>query len=269
MKKALSATKLVEKAEQQEELANSIIPSWMVRLGGVTLMLGGLGYLWYRNSSLRDYLRIQDEEFFRLYLKLHNKAFVPRLMVSRIIYTRMFSEFKIEHPNLVFEITHRSLFTKFKKRYLKCIDLSEDPIFQEVLKNSEYSKLSSNHFKIRREYFFGRYEDKQRQGLPIPEIENTWSIAYLLDSRLEIGFIIEGLQRFVPTGEIEPLNHKECLQRLLDYEAETIQASLELYKRVVIVGGSTDLKARREEFDRLYEERFIMEPLEAYAIEKL
>ena len=55
MRKAISATKLVEGSNQEEGFIKSLIPSWMLKLGGATLLLGGLGLLWYRNSALRQY----------------------------------------------------------------------------------------------------------------------------------------------------------------------------------------------------------------------
>ena len=67
----------------------------------------------------------------------------------------------------------------------------------------------------------------------------------------------------------QPLSHKECLQILFNYEIETIQIKLDSYTKLVMNQKCVDMKKRKEEFDKIFQERVKMEPLLAYEKEKL
>ena len=268
MQTALSATKLVEKANE-EETNNSIIPDWVVRVGGAALVLGGLGYLWYRNSSLRAYHQLKREDFFRLQFKMENKVFIKSYIISRIVYNQSLMDFKLRNPTLVFDLRHPDLGKKFVSEVNKPLEQQVTPIILEELKKSDYPKISFKLFMKKNNTIMKEISLKRRQGGALTELEKKSFNIFCVSTLLNMGLVVEAFMG-LDLGEVaERLDHKECLQRLLDYEAETIQACIELYKKIVIVGGMSDLQKRGEELKKLLEMRFRMDSLERYTLEKL
>ena len=90
MKRGISVAKLFEKSKQEEKLNNTLIPDWLIKYGGAVIAVGGLGYLWYLNSSLRAYHQIKDEEVCRLHHNLLNKLFIEYYLMDKTLTKQIF-----------------------------------------------------------------------------------------------------------------------------------------------------------------------------------
>ena len=105
--------------------------------------------------------------------------------------------------------------------------------------------------------------------VPLTDLEKAYSNIYLIAETIQLGCFVYSFQRIQIDREIRGLDHKECLKRLVDYELETIRQYNILYKRLIVGEGCVEVKKREEEFDKIMAERAKMEPLQAYAREKL
>ena len=269
MKNALSATKLVEKSNQEEGLIQSLIPDWVIRLGGASLVVGGLGYLWYRNSGLRQYNEMTLEDFHRFLFKIEMKIFVLRYTEARKTFNQLVGEAKLRDARGVLNLedpqTQKKFYEATKDTFIKNIF----PVMLSEIKNSKYSKILGVFFEWKTKAVQEEISRKMNQRIELTHTENQFKNMNLIAALLAHGNLFKPFQMQKIVGQGDCLDHQECLQLLVDYESQTIRELVDLYKRIATEGRSRDLKQRADAFNNLFEERLRMESLEAYTVEKL
>ena len=270
MQKGLSTTKLVEKASQ-EEANNSVIPDWVFQLGGATLVLGGLGYLWYRRRTLKVYNQLTDEEFFKLHFKIENSVFADRILLTRSLWTKILVNFRVKHLNKKVNFNSEKTIKEAQQEIQRKAKEAMTPLLKNRLKLSEHSNLTFNLFNRRKEVIRKKLKEKNQNGIGLTQSEKnyqnfSWVVSFLSQGLFVMAF--QGLD--LDLGEqSQGLDHKECLQCLLDYEADTIISYLNLYQTMVIRDRNRDLNRRIEAFVSIMEPRIRMVPLKSFAIQKL
>ena len=269
MKNALSATKLLERSKQEEGLTNSLIPDWLLRLGGAILLVGGLGYLWYRNSALRQCHQFTEEDFHLLNFRIENKGFVTRYIIARKVFNQITIEEKEKEPRSVLNLDDPQIQQRFittsKVPFIKILY----PKTLQEIKNSKYPKLTEPAFVKKMMNIHAKILKKLDQRIELTPKETQFHNLRQLSSLLPRGLLIEPFMRQKLGTQADGLDHKECLQLLVEYESQTIRNLLDLYKRMVIEGKNQDLQQRIEAYDQLFEGRLRMEELVAYTVEKL
>ena len=112
-----------------------------------------------------------------------------------------------------------------------------------------------------------KLENQDRE--PLPDLENRYSHMRMVKINLETGNFVDGFQRIKLDGRASKLDHRDCLKRMVEYELETFNRYVVLYKKLIVDEGSLDIKKREQEFDKIMIQRAKVEPLEAYARERL
>ena len=95
----MRATKQYQKSIQGRYDSEPSLSSRLMQFGGAAALIGGLGFLWYRNSSLKVYREIKDEEFYKLHFKIDNKLFPEIYSISRAEYARSMAYMRKSNPN--------------------------------------------------------------------------------------------------------------------------------------------------------------------------
>ena len=268
MQKGLSATKLVEKASQ-EEANNSVIPDWVFQLGGATLVLGGLGYLWYRRRIIRAYNQLTDEKFSKLYLQMENRGLQFRIWIFRTVLSKIMADFRLSNLGRKFNIREEKTKDLFGQVITKQNEKNVQPVIDIVLRFSEHSQLTLNLFNKKKEVIENQIKEKAEQGIALSSAEKMVKNLSSMVSDLNQGFFVQAFQELDLGDQTEGLNHKECLQCLLDYEADTIISYLNLYQTMVSRDRNPDLDRRIEAFVSIMEPRMRMEALKSFATQKL
>ena len=269
MKNTFSATKLVEKSNQEERLDESLIPGWLLRLGGATLLVGGLGYLWYRNSELGQFRRFTDEDFYQLNFRIENRVFLEKYLIARKTFNQLTIEEKLRDPRIVIDFSDPQTQENF-------VQISKKPLLEDVLpliraeiKNSKHPNLKLTVFQRKLAAINLGIDKKFYQGIEPTHTENKFMNVHYISFFLGLGLLGKAFTRDKIGGQADGLDHKECLQLLVDYESQTIRELLDLYKRMVLQGQSRDFQQRIEAYDQLFDRRLRMEELVAYTVEKL
>ena len=271
MKRGISVAKLFEKSKQEEKLNNTLIPDWLIKYGGAVIAVGGLGYLWYLNSSLRAYHQIKDEEVCRLHHNLLNKLFIEYYLMDKTLTKQIFimraQQEEIENRAFDFgDPRTQNLMDQnaqqFQKEHIT-------PVIENELKNSKHKKLSVKHYTKKVDSVRDSFEKKVRNGVEVTDREIRLNDFINLTLDLSISHSLKAFQFFNAGSQADGLDHKECFQLLLDYQAETIHVFATLFQRMVIEDGFDNFEKRDKAFSRLFEQRHRMEPLHSYAVEKL
>ena len=71
----MRGAKLLQKVLTAKYPSESNLSTNLLKFGGAALVAGGLGYLWYRNSGLKVYREISNEEFCYLAIKVKHTIF--------------------------------------------------------------------------------------------------------------------------------------------------------------------------------------------------
>ena len=264
----ISATKLLEKSAREREGNKSAIPDWLARIGGATLVLGGIGLLWYRNTSLCALRNLKLEQCSQLYLKMEKKAFLETYLETRTVYHQILTEFKLQNPAIAFNITEETHMERFVDALVSPYKENVIPILISAIRNSKHSKLSLSHFYKKKEMVKDQIRLKNRDGVELTQLEKKFLNVYNAKRFLSLGCLVKAFQGFQGGDQGDGLDHKECLQLLIDYEADIIRDYFQLYRRILIDNGIGDLERRKKEVKRIFRERLRMESLEAYTVEK-
>ena len=270
MDSGISATRLLEGSKNEEGPLKSLVPGWLIKLGGTALVVGGLGYLWYRNSSLRVYHRIKVEEMCRYQFKLLNKLFYEHYLLGRTIFNSVVLELKIQNPTARLDLNDPNIQKKFEALEDTHFEESIVPAAKNELKRSEYHKLSFFLYKAKLQVLMETMTKKNQQGVALTEEETRLTNLMMIYRWTNSGYLVKAFQ-VVNLGPLaECFDHKECFQLLVKYEEDSIRAYYKLHQELILEGEpNRDPKKVPKAFRRLFEERVKMESLEAYAIEKL
>ena len=264
MKSGFSATKLVGGSNQEEGGLTSVVPSWLIKYGGAALAVGGLGYLWYRNSSLRAYNQIKDEELFRLNFRLFNNLFLDFYAMGRTLYNQL--QLKAMKENIGDDLRVQHWFNQAEQKYYQSKIV---PLVEDELRKSEHPKLSEFFYRRKSHSLQDRIGEKQQRGIALTDLERWYLDSVMVYLFVNSGRAIQGLQRLNPGSQGDCFDEKTCLQLLVSYEGQTVRKLFDLFQKMVVQEGCQDLKKRKEAFDSLLEKRLRMESLEAYAVQKL
>ena len=197
MKRGLSGTMIVKQSKEEDGILKGLIPNWLIKCGGAALVLGGIGYLWYLNSSLRAYHQLNDEDARQFHFKLVNKLFPDYYLMGRTILNQIITK-KIENPEM-------SQGPKFKdwlsQTQLNYADQNVVPLIERELKNSEFSKLREIHYRLKLDLVLGEVLEKLQDGRTLTEAEgrfkNLTDTNYLLSLgrfALEKLFVVSRLE---------------------------------------------------------------------------
>ena len=265
MDSGLSATRLFEESNKEEGFLKSVVPDWVIKYGGAALICGGLGYLWYRNSSFRVYREIKLEEICRLQIKFINKLFLEYYLMGRTISGELFlkilkGEFDEGDPRIKDFVLQAQG---------KCYEQHIFLLIKSELKNSEKTKLSLFHYNLKLIELFNKINQKEREGIGLTQRETTMNALNSMIYFMCSGNFAQAFSYPDIGNQTDCLDHKECLQIFCDYETQTIRAFIDLFQKMVIDEGCLDLKKREEAFNKLFEERVRDETLLAYTVEKL
>ena len=126
---------------QKSNSSDSTLSTRLLRYGGVALAVGGLGFLWYRNSSLKVSNEMKDEDFFKLYFKIQNKLFPELHSISRVNYPKAWATFSQKFPDRPIDFTDPAFLEEISKTVKSVVSQKIPPLVKEELKNSEFPKL--------------------------------------------------------------------------------------------------------------------------------
>ena len=141
---------------------------------------------------------------------------------------------------------------------------------RSVLKNFGYEKLGVLLYNLKQHKTIQSIFKKVQSGIALTQNESKLDKITMVEYICSSGSLVKGLQGLKDVEEqADQLDHKECLEILYNYEVETIRKILSAYTELVINKRCMDMKKRRMEFEKIFEERLNLVPLLAYAKEKL
>ena len=268
MEKTISAENLVKQVSEREQgHSTSILPNWLVGVGGGVLLIGGLGYLWHRRSTGRGAsIKLTDEQFYNLHFKIENRLFLQKYVLRRRSYSKVLLQIKQENQGAAFDLMdennkHRFLHEEEENRVMI------NAMIANELKLSEYPQLTFEKFEEKRQEVMAKFLKKMSSPNQMTPLERKFLNTTLLNSGLLTGLIPQAFQRLDVGDQAVYLEHRECLEMLVNYELKSSQAYLELLERLDAEGVTGH--ARTQAFFDLVQKRLKMEILSTYSALKL
>ena len=267
MQGVISVRKLVEEKSSQE--GEGFIQKSLWRLGAGALIAGGIAYLWYRNSSLRAYHHLGDDQFLDLDFKIQNKIFLDTYSLARKNFSKIVIQIRKDNPAATLDFNDPATRARFNDGSEPIARKFLFPRISEELKRSDHPKLSIKHYHLKAFSIQTAVQKKVAEQLALTQKEQDFMNMRFGCSGVWCGMIVQAFQMFSIGSQADALDHKECLQLLVDYEIESLEAYADLFHRFVFLEGNRDLNARTEEFNKIFEERLKMQRLIDYSVEKL
>ena len=261
----MNQANLIEKAIETQETEKISLPTRLLQIGGAALLLGGAGYLWYRNSSLKVYLELKNEDFYKLSIRVMNKLFFEYHVASKACFNKTLDEMLIRNPNHRLDFMNPLVLKEFNDAWHFEGAKGCEILLKEELKNSEHPKLGLYFYKQKLSSVFSELKKKASRGVLMSDLENLFSACICALSSHITGQFPRGFQNFIVLGQAERLDHKECLKLLFDYEMETLRIYEEFVGKLAAKGKLKEKEKNIKDFLKNFEERNRMEPLEVYA----
>ena len=266
----MKAANLLEKVSKAKNPSQSNFSTRLLQLGGAGLVLGRLGYLWYRKTTRKRNHELKSKEFGEAVFKVSNKLFpefyslvrksnfeVVVQVQSREDYNQ--SQLDVNNPVV------KDLFYQAGKEDRE--RLSEAKFFGSLVKLG-FENLQANYLKYKQEE--ERIAHKFKSKMSLNEDESKIFNISFYEYHCPRALLIAPFQNFMNIQEhVTGLDHKECLQRLFNYETETIKIMMETYSELVLTERCLDMRKREEEYDKIFQERVRMQPLQDYVCKKL
>ena len=256
---------------QKSNNSDSSLSARILRYGGAALVVGGLGFLWYRNSSLKVYNEMGDEEFCKLHFKIENNLFPEIYSISRVHYAKTLASLRNQNPNRIINFMDPMAQGEISKAIKSVTPIKLPPLTGQELKHSKFPKLSLRHYYQKEQAYDREMFNKldNQRVVPLTDLDRYYSNTSILFETMQVGFFVQAFQNVQIDNTTSRLDHRDCLKRLVEYELETIKRYNTLYKKLIVKEGCLDLKKREQELEKIIAERAKMEPLEVYARERL
>ena len=262
----MKSIEIAEKLDQTKIMEKSELSRKLFKIGGAALLFGGIGYLWYRNSSLRAYLEVSPEKIYKTDFKIRNKLFVESFLAAR----SSFNKALIEHAEIFPNSPIKFMSPAFNEICRVSLELQRglryDRLRKEEILKSDCSELGVNLFlKKANALLNNNILARLKKREAINELEDMFRTPQSLMFSTSVGVPARGFQMMKSYGQDDKLDHKECLNLLLEYELDSLKRYIEFFSSLLHNGGFKDKQKIIQDFQKLFDERTRMEPLEAYA----
>ena len=267
----MRGARLLQTASIAKDPSESSLSTRLLQLGGTALVVGGLGYLWYRNSSFKVYREMSDEDACELCFKVKNALFPEFYRTVRNSYTNTVIQLQRENQNhQFFNILDPLYKERFLNASLEALSQTINLKLHRTLKDFEYERLGVYFYCLKDTQQATRVQKKLASGIPLAENEQRYKNLRVVWDFCAGGLIILGFQALENVQDLtRSLDHKECLKLLFDYEMESIQKMFDVYTELVFNQRCLDINKRSEELEKILQESLRMEPLVTYAREKV